>query len=512
MEDLKEGDIIRGRYALMRFLGNGSFGEVWLAHDQLSSHDVALKIYLSLDPAGVEEFQREYANTIGLSSPYLLTPEYFDVYGKRPFLVMKYCENGSSSKLAGQISEDKLWDFIYDVASGLETLHSQSDPIVHQDIKPDNILIDSNGRFLITDFGISKRLRATMRRQSKRDVSSGAMPYMAPERFDANPRLSTVSDIWSLGASIYELATGELPFSGFGGAMQRNGADKPFVSGYSSQLNTLMQECLCPDVQNRPNATKIKQWASNKSVDKTQNGHPTIKKITSTPGNIINHTPVETKIQKKSYSFWPGIIIGIIILGVIGFLVSKNYKDTKNNRAKSVEEIPSDSCLSGVIAPPEAESQKVESIDNMNIDKVSTQDISSEMNCTQFRLGDGSISVPSFMSYKGESDDGGPMFFDETGQIRLYAMYCKGQELELYHQWTTSEIGNGSPEYDLSKDNYFVQSGYTYDGEVYYTKAFMDYNINPPFLYTATLIYPSSRKNFVDKWIPLIFNKFPITK
>ena len=266
MEDLKEGDIIRGRYTLMRFLGNGSFGEVWLAHDQLSGRDVALKIYLSLDPAGVEEFQREYANTIDLSSPYLLTPEYFDVYGRRPFLVMKYCENGSSSKLAGQISEDKLWDFIHDVASGLETLHSQSDPIVHQDIKPDNILVDSNGSFLITDFGISKRLRATMRRQSKRDVSSGAMPYMAPERFESMPKLNPASDIWSLGASIYELATGELPLNGFGGSMLKYGAEVPSLgTSVSKSLNSLMVACLSPEPTDRPTAKEIVESVLKKS-------------------------------------------------------------------------------------------------------------------------------------------------------------------------------------------------------------------------------------------------------
>ena len=261
MEELKIGDIIKERYELVKFLGNGSFGEVWLARDLLSGREVALKIYLTHDPAGIEEFQREYANTIDLSSPFLLTPEYFDVYGRRPFLVMKYCENGSSSKLAGNISEEQLWQFIEDVANGLDDLHNQSDPIVHQDIKPDNILIDGNGRFLITDFGISKRLRATMRRQSKRDVSSGAMPYMAPERFDSNPKLNPASDVWSLGVSIYELATGELPFSGFGGAMQRNGADMPELPPtYSERLNAFMQSCLMMDETARPSISQLLDW------------------------------------------------------------------------------------------------------------------------------------------------------------------------------------------------------------------------------------------------------------
>ena len=315
MEELKVGDIIKERYSLVRFLGSGSFGEVWLAHDQLTGRDVALKIYLSLDPAGVEEFQREYANTADLSSPYLLTPEYFDVYGRRPFLVMKYCENGSSSKLAGNITGEHLWRFVLDVAEGLAVLHGQSDPIVHQDIKPDNILMDGGGRFLITDFGISRRLRATMRRQSKRDVSSGAMPYMAPERFESNPRLSTASDIWSLGASIYELATGDLPFNGFGGAMQRNGAEMPSLGGsYSPVLNEIMQRCLNPDLGDRPSANEISRWARAKTIPNacSANSRNTVaKQLTA-----IQETKATRKSVKSSSSL-PATIIMIMIVALV---------------------------------------------------------------------------------------------------------------------------------------------------------------------------------------------------
>lgn len=337
MEELKSGDIIKERYTLVRFLGSGSFGEVWLAHDKMTGRDVALKIYVSLDSAGVEEFQREYANTADLASPYLLTPEYFDVHHRRPFLVMKYCERGSASKLAGNISEEQLWAFIEDVSKGLEVLHSQSDPIVHQDIKPDNILIDSNGKFLITDFGISKRLRATMRRQSKRDVSSGAMPYMAPERFESNPKLNTASDIWSLGASIYELATGELPFSGFGGAMQRNGADMPILGKeYSSALNTIMQRCLSSEASERPTSGELKYWAIAKKV-------PPQKENESLSGNAtVRECIPSVPHSSKAYS-WLWVMAAIFVVGLGYYFGDKSVKGKMNLESLETDVVISDS-------------------------------------------------------------------------------------------------------------------------------------------------------------------------
>lgn len=353
MEELKVGDIIKQRYTLVQFLGSGSFGEVWLAHDLMTGRDVALKIYLSLDPAGVEEFQREYSNSADLSSPYLLTPEYFDVHNRRPFLVMKFCENGSSSKLSGQISEDRLWAFIHDVASGLEILHSQSDPIVHQDIKPDNILVDSNGHFLITDFGISKRLRATMRRQSKRDVSSGAMPYMAPERFESMPKLNPASDIWSLGASIYELATGELPLNGLGGSMLKHGAEVPSLgSSVSQSLNGLMMACLSPDPSYRPTAKEIVEATSKKTYLKTTQQKNTQKAVLSSGKSTIKERKTNTtRLLIYSIAFVVVALIGYLICNsdLFNRVMSNEIVSTNTIAANDTSIVPDSTSVSEVI-------------------------------------------------------------------------------------------------------------------------------------------------------------------
>lgn len=261
MSNITTGTIVKDRYILKEFKGRGTFGEVWLAHDNMLNSDMAIKIYISLDPRGLEEFKSEYITTEGLTHPNLLTTNYFDVWEQHPFLVMKYCPDGSSSQLVGKTDEYTIWKFIHDVSAGLKKLHSLAEPIVHQDIKPDNILMDK-GNFLITDFGISKKVRSTMRKQSKRAVGAGAIAYMGPERFDSDPTPVKASDIWSLGASIYELATGELPFSGLGGGMQKNGAELPFLDRkWSKELNLVMQSCLAKETWNRPTAPQLEEYS-----------------------------------------------------------------------------------------------------------------------------------------------------------------------------------------------------------------------------------------------------------
>lgn len=314
MTEIKVGTKVKDRYILKEFKGRGSFGEVWRAHDEVLDSDIAIKIYISLDPRGVEEFQEEYITTQGISHPNLLTTTYYDVWEQRPFLVMKYCEKGSSTSLAGKMDENALWQFIHDVAAGLKYLHSMPDPIIHQDIKPDNILVDDTGHFLITDFGISKKIRSTMRKLSKRAVGAGATAYMGPERFESDSTPVKASDIWSLGVSIYELATGELPFSGLGGGMQRNGAEMPSLDNkWSKELNMVMQSCLAKETWDRPTAEQLEDYAN--SIIKGQ----TAKPIWRTPSDNIKDEEkgsYEDEYQEEgSFSNKKGKII--VICGII---------------------------------------------------------------------------------------------------------------------------------------------------------------------------------------------------
>ena len=252
------------RYRLIDLKGRGTFGEVWLARDEQLEMQVAIKVYIALDDRGVSDFISEYRTTYGLNHPNLLHAYHFAMCEKRPYLVMPFCP-GSAVDLVGNADEQTLWQFIRDVASGLAYLHSKD--IVHHDIKPDNVLIDEQGHFVITDFGISTKMRSTLRRNSAREMNAnsplgGSLSYMGPEMFSAQAESVKATDIWALGATLYEIAVGELPFFGQGGVMLINGADisRPNVSYSDALVNTIMA-CLAKETWDRPLASQLVEMA-----------------------------------------------------------------------------------------------------------------------------------------------------------------------------------------------------------------------------------------------------------
>lgn len=266
------------RYKLVKQLGFGGFSEVWLATDTMTNVQVAIKVYATnqgMDSSGIDMFKREFSVVFDMNHTNLLRPTYFGSWERMPYLIMPLCRKGSLYKKYIEnrqtISEQNCWLVFHDVAAGLAYLHQIEPPVIHQDIKPDNILIGDDDHYLITDFGISSHARETVRRLSPKGQSGGTLAYMAPERFSSRPRPIPASDIWSLGAMMFELMTGILPFGSTGGAAQRTirkpgeqpevqSTKTPEIKGaYSQKLKNLVYQCISEEVKKRPTADKIEE-------------------------------------------------------------------------------------------------------------------------------------------------------------------------------------------------------------------------------------------------------------
>ena len=341
---LEPNILFHDRYRLIEMKGRGSFGEVWLAHDEHLDMDVAIKVYIALDDRGVADFKSEYKTTFGLNHPNLLHANHFDQCESRPYLVMPYCPDAVTNYI-GNIDEPTVWRFIRDVSAGLEYLHSMG--IIHHDIKPDNVLIDMEGNFLITDFGISKKIRSTLRRNSARqgevnDLGGGSISYMGPEMFGPKPESVNATDIWALGATLYELCEGELPFFGQGGGMQLNGAQVPELTAhYSDDLKQIVQACLAKAPWERPAAAQLHEYAQAKVEGQTpaefgsmasssqplyQSGGPQPQK---------SNADEEQAEPKKKSKVW-GWVVGI--MAVVAIMAGVVYYNTTMQPKQSPEQ------------------------------------------------------------------------------------------------------------------------------------------------------------------------------
>lgn len=210
-----EGHLLDERYLIKETIGGGGMANVYLATDTILERDVAIKV-LRLEYANdeefIERFHREAQAATSLSHPNIVN--IFDV-GEEDhilYMVMEYVDGLTLKEYIqryGPIDVEEALNIMKQVTAAIA--HAHENDLVHRDIKPQNILIDTYGQVKVTDFGIAIALSATS--LTKTNSILGSVHYLSPEQ--ARGGMATKkSDIYSLGIVFFELLTGKLPFSG----------------------------------------------------------------------------------------------------------------------------------------------------------------------------------------------------------------------------------------------------------------------------------------------------------
>jgi serine/threonine protein kinase/tetratricopeptide (TPR) repeat protein len=250
-------------YRILELLGTGGMGEVYRARDLHLDRDVAVKVLLrgSLgDPAARERFRREALVLSRLSHPGVATIFDFDTQGDVDFLVMEFVPGGTLDVRLrqGPLEPDEVIRVGSAVAEALEDAHRRG--FLHRDLKPANIVLTSAGTPKILDFGLACLLASSnsMTGLTQSGAIVGSLPYMAPEQLRGEPD-DARSEVYALGATLYEMATGRRPFEKerpealmfdvLHGAVRPIRALRP---GIPADLDRLVESCLSKDPSLRP--------------------------------------------------------------------------------------------------------------------------------------------------------------------------------------------------------------------------------------------------------------------
>lgn len=242
-------------YRLMLLLGQGTFGEVYLAEHLHNHRRVAVKILTTpFAPKILEDFLHETRTLFLLNHPHIVPPLDFGLENKIPFLVFAYASNGTLSQRhhsGVRVPLDVINIYIQQIASALQYAHEKR--LIHRDVKPQNMLLDQQGQVLVSDFGIAAV--AHSEGSLKTENMTGTIPYMAPEQLQGKPR--PASDQYALAVCAYEWLCGTRPFTGSTWELigQHLSAEPPALRSHVPELPAAVEEvvlrALAKDPQQR---------------------------------------------------------------------------------------------------------------------------------------------------------------------------------------------------------------------------------------------------------------------
>ena len=340
MPDVSEGSVVDGRYRVLRRIGSGGMADVWLAEDAHLQRQVALKVLhrrFAQDREFVERFRREAESAAGLQHPNIVSVFDRGEFEGTSYIAMQYVEGRTLKQLidAG-LTPPQAVALIRQVLEAARFAHRHG--IVHRDLKPQNVIVDGEGKALVTDFGIA---RAGVSEITQTGSVMGTPHYLSPEQaqgFD----VTRTSDLYSIGVILYEALCGRVPFEGESAVAvamkqvsetpQRPSSINPQVS---PALDAVVMRALEKDPGQRFQSADAFIAALDQAMREPGAGRGTAAFATVPP--VVEEVPPEED-RKRNNWLW-GLLVAAIVIGLlIGLLLTRDTStDVPNVTGKQLE-------------------------------------------------------------------------------------------------------------------------------------------------------------------------------
>jgi eukaryotic-like serine/threonine-protein kinase len=252
-----------GNYDLLEKIAEGGMGAIWKGRHRTTGATVAVKImpaHMANNATLLKRFEQEFRAASRLDHPNIVRALDYGEADAGPYLVMEFVQGeslGQRIEREGRIPEAEAIRIIAQVAQGLHRAHKQN--LVHRDVKPDNILVTSEGVAKLADLGLVKEMETDLN-LTKTGRGLGTPHFMAPEQFRNAKNADARCDIYSLGATLYQMVTGELPFGRSNGPLEawmkkvQNDLTPPrkLVPELSERLDWAIRRAMASQADHRP--------------------------------------------------------------------------------------------------------------------------------------------------------------------------------------------------------------------------------------------------------------------
>jgi eukaryotic-like serine/threonine-protein kinase len=323
LAEVNEGSVVDNRYRVLRRIGGGGMADVWLAEDAHLQRQVALKVlhrrYLQ-DPEFVARFQREAEHAAGLQHPNIVSVFDRGQDGDVNYIAMQYVQGPTLKELIDRgLTPDQAVALVRQVLEGARFAHRNG--IVHRDLKPQNVIVDEEGKAIVTDFGIA---RAGVSEITQTGSVMGTPHYLSPEQaqgFEVTP----VSDLYSIGVILYEALTRRVPFeadSAVAIAMKQVSETPQRPSSINPQVSPALDAVVMRALEKEPGQRFQSADAFIAALDAALKD-PGVGQGTTAFAAVVEEVPPEED-KKRNWWLW-GLLVAAIVIGLlIGWALSRD--------------------------------------------------------------------------------------------------------------------------------------------------------------------------------------------